>query len=64
MNAYRPRFRASRRRHHDYPHDEKRIWLKEFGSAEVWSALFEYLTSTNLSESAKRRVQDALARRE
>jgi hypothetical protein len=45
-------------------HDEKRIWMKEFGSAEVWSALSEYLSSTNLSESAKRRAQDALARRE
>lgn len=45
-------------------HGEKRIWLREFGSAEVWSALSEYLSSTNLSESAKRRAQDALARRE
>jgi hypothetical protein len=45
-------------------HDEKRIWLKEFGSAEIWSALSEYLSSTNLSESANRRAQDALARRE
>jgi hypothetical protein len=44
-------------------HDEKRIWLKEFGSAQVWSALSEYLSSTNLSESANRRAQDALARR-
>ncbi len=43
--------------------DEKRIWLKELGSAEVWSALSEYLSSTNLSESARRRAQDALARR-
>jgi hypothetical protein len=45
-------------------HDEKRIWLKEFGSAKVWSALSEYLSSTNLSGSARRRAQDALARRE
>ena len=45
-------------------HDEKRIWLKEFGSAEVWSAFSEYLSSSNLSESAKRRAQNALARRE
>jgi hypothetical protein len=44
-------------------HDEKRIWMKEFGSAQVWSALSEYLSSANLSESAKRRAQDALARR-
>ena len=45
-------------------HDEKQIWLKEFGSAQVWSALSEYLSSTNLSESAKRRVRDARGRRE
>jgi hypothetical protein len=44
--------------------DEKRIWLKEFGSAEVWSALSEYLSSNNLRKSAKQRAQDALARRE
>jgi hypothetical protein len=44
--------------------DEKRIWLREFGSAEVWSALSEYLSSTNLSESVQRRAHDALARRE
>jgi hypothetical protein len=44
--------------------DEKRIWLKEFGSAEVFSALSEYLSSTNLSETAKRRAQGALNRRE
>jgi hypothetical protein len=44
-------------------HDEKRIWLKELGSAEVWSALSEYLSSPNLSGSARRRAQDALARR-
>jgi hypothetical protein len=44
-------------------HDEKRIWLKEFGSAEVWSALSEYLSSGNLRGSAKRRARNALARR-
>ena len=44
-------------------HNEKLIWLKEFGSTELWSALSEYLSSTNLSESANRRAQDALARR-
>ena len=44
--------------------DEKKIWLKEFRSARVWSALSEYLSSTNLSESAKRRAQNALAPRE
>lgn len=44
--------------------EEKRIWLKEFASAEVWSALSEYLSSTDLSESARRRAQERLARRE
>ena len=44
-------------------HDEKRIWVKQFGSAEIWSALSEYLSSSNLSESAKRRSQDSLSRR-
>ena len=43
-------------------HDEKRIWLNEFRSAQVWSALSEYLSSTNLRESAKRRAQNAVAR--
>ena len=45
-------------------YDEKRVWLKEFGSADVWSALSEYLSSADLSESAKRRAQEALARLE
>jgi uncharacterized membrane protein len=36
--------------------DEKWIWLREFGSARAWSALSEYLSSTNLSESADRRA--------
>ena len=43
--------------------DEKLIWLKEFRSSEVLSALSEYLSSQNLSESANRRAQEALARR-
>jgi hypothetical protein len=45
-------------------HEEKRIWAKELGSAQIWSALSEYLSSTNLSESARRRNQDARGRRE
>jgi hypothetical protein len=49
---------------HGLTADEKRMWFKEFRSAQVWSALSEYLSSPNLSESAKRRAQDALARRE
>lgn len=44
--------------------DEKKIWLREFGSGQAWSALSEYLSSTNLSESARRRAQNALVRRE
>jgi len=40
-------------------HDEKRIWLKEFRSSRIWSALAEYLSSANLSESARRRAHDA-----
>jgi hypothetical protein len=47
---------------HGLTHDEKRIWVKEFGSAEIWSALSEYLSSTNLSESAQRRAQDVTRR--
>jgi hypothetical protein len=43
-------------------HDEKRIWLKEFRSARIGSALAEYLSSANLSESARRRAQDASKR--
>ena len=48
---------------HGLTHDEKRIWLNEFASAQVWSALSEYLSSPNLSESARRRAQSAVARR-
>jgi len=47
---------------HTLTRDEKRIWLREFGSAEVWSAISDYLSSSNLSESAKRRSQAALVR--
>jgi hypothetical protein len=49
---------------HGLTREEKRIWLKEFRSAEVWSALSEYLSSANLSDGAKRRGQAALARHE
>lgn len=44
--------------------DEKRIWLNELGSAGVWSAPAEYLSSTNLSESAERRAHDTLTTRQ
>jgi hypothetical protein len=43
-------------------HDEKRIWLSEFRSAQIWSALAEYLSSANLSESARRRALDSSRR--
>ena len=43
---------------------EKRIWLREFGSSRVWEALSEYLSSTNLSQSAKRRAQHRHGRQE
>ena len=40
-------------------HEEKLIWLKEFRSANIWSAFSEYLSSTDLSEGAERRAQSA-----
>jgi hypothetical protein len=43
--------------------NEKQFWLKEFRGPEVWSTLSEYLSSPNLSESARRRAQEAVARR-
>jgi hypothetical protein len=43
--------------------NEKRIWLTEFASSEMWSALSEYLSSDNLSDSAKRRADAAIVRR-
>ena len=36
--------------------ERKRIWWREFGSAEIWSALSEYLSSRDLGASADRRA--------
>ncbi len=36
--------------------ERKRIWWKEFASAEIWSAFSEYLLSSDLGASADRRA--------
>jgi hypothetical protein len=41
---------------------EKRMWIREFTGAETWSAMSEYMTSPDLSASARRRAEDATAR--
>lgn len=43
--------------------ERKRVWMREFASAEVWAAMAEYLSSANLSKSADRRASEAHARR-
>lgn len=43
--------------------EDRRIWWNDFTGADVWSALAEYLSSADLSESAQRRAADAAARR-
>ena len=42
---------------------EKRIWLRDLTSAEVWSAISEYVASPDLRASARRRSEAAAARR-
>jgi|SRR5687767_14311383 len=42
---------------------EKRIWIQDLTSAEVWSAMSEYVASPDLRASARRRAEDAAARR-
>src|SRR5688572_3975192 len=42
---------------------EKRTWIREFIGAETWSAMSEYMTSPDLRASARRRAEDAAARR-
>jgi hypothetical protein len=42
---------------------EKRIWIRELIGPEALSAMSEYMTSPNLSASARRRADDAAARR-
>jgi hypothetical protein len=41
---------------------QKRIWRSEFTSAEIWSALSEYLSSDDLGSSATRRAAEGDAR--
>jgi hypothetical protein len=43
--------------------ERKRVWWKEFGSAEIWSAFSEYLSSPDLGASADRRATQAERRR-
>jgi hypothetical protein len=42
---------------------EKRIWIRELTGADAWSAISEYMTSPDLRASARRRAEDAAARR-
>ena len=42
---------------------EKRIWLGELTGTEAWSAMAEYMSSPDLSVSARTRAEDAAARR-
>ena len=42
---------------------EKRLWIRALTGAEVWSAMLEYMTSPDLKASARRRAEDAAARR-
>jgi hypothetical protein len=43
--------------------EEKRVWIRELTGAEAWSAISEYMTSPDLNASARRRAEDAAARR-
>jgi hypothetical protein len=43
---------------------EKRVWAKELTGADAFSAMSEYMTSSDLSASAQRRSAHAAARRE
>jgi hypothetical protein len=43
--------------------ESKRVWWNEFASAQVWSALSEYLSSPDLASSAGRRALESQARR-
>ena len=42
---------------------EKRMWIRELRGAEAWSAISEYMTSPDLRASARRRAENAAARR-
>jgi hypothetical protein len=41
---------------------EKRYWLRELTGAAVLSAMSEYMASSDLRESARRRAEDAAAK--
>lgn len=43
--------------------DEKRMWMRELSGAEMFSALSEYMRSTDLRASAHRRAAEAASRR-
>jgi hypothetical protein len=43
--------------------ESKRVWWKAFASAQMWSALSEYLSSPDLAASADRIAVEAQARR-
>ena len=43
--------------------ESKRVWWNEFASGQVWSALSEYLSSSDLASSADRRAIESQARR-
>jgi len=43
--------------------EEKRLWVRELTGAEALTAISEYVTSLDLRASARRRVEDAAARR-
>jgi hypothetical protein len=38
------------------------MWIRELTGAEAWSAISEYMTSPDLSATARRRAEDAVAR--
>jgi hypothetical protein len=42
---------------------EKRIWIRELTGAAAWPAISEYMTSSDLRASVRRRAEDAAARR-
>src|SRR6202035_450960 len=42
---------------------EKRMWIRELRGAETWSAISEYMASPDLSATARRRAENAVARR-
>ena len=47
----------------DLTPETKRAWWKEFRSADVWSALAEYLSTSDLVASADKRAEEVRSRR-